>query len=218
MKFKSVLVLFLCVCFVFTAEAKDFKSIAERVTPSIVEVTVLRLSDFSKRKRQLKHVGSGVAVKHNIVATNCSILKSSDEVFLVKSRWYSPAEIIASNPKEDICILRVRGMILKAVKLRPSENLMKGEEVYVINSRNLKSGITNKGKVSGIINSGSTILFVSDKNPSDFGGPIFDSFGNLIGIIRSGSLAKKTKQATSSNWIIETLNITPHSVKPNFRK
>jgi len=106
-----------------SAQAEDVPKSVNNVKNSFVQVAILDNLSWLKPKKNYKIVGGGVAVKHNIVVTRCSILAPGKQIMVIQGDFYSLAKIIAANKSQDICLLKVRSMLFSFVNVRPSNNL-----------------------------------------------------------------------------------------------
>ncbi|MEC9290901.1 MAG: DegQ family serine endoprotease [Pseudomonadota bacterium] len=146
-----------------------------------------------KQRRPQSSLGSGVIVeKDGLIFTNYHVVKGADDI-LVKVDGYSrefKAELIGSDPKNDIALLKVdtQGEDLPVAPLGNSDAMRVGDWVLAIgNPFGLASSVT-AGIVSATgrnINQGPYDDFIQTDaaiNPGNSGGPLFNSEGEVIGI------------------------------------
>jgi len=189
----------------------------DKVHKSVVLVYVLnKVRDYPKPKFVLVGQGSGVAVRHNLVATNCHVALAGEYLFIRRNRKVSKAILIAENRGQDICLLKVMDMTLLPVTIRPSDSLVLGEDVYAFGSPTGIENFLSKGILSKIEINTNSIFLYTDVTTSfgSSGGGLFDSEGRLIGIT---TLADKTNPnisiSAAADYILQKLNLT--SVLPD---
>lgn len=139
--------------------------------------------------------GSGfVLTKDGYIATNCHVIDDADSVQVTLNDGTSyEAEIIGSDADYDIAILKVDpgDTELKPVTVGTSSALHVGEEVSTIgNPLGQLTFSMSRGMVSCInreINLNGTpfnmIQIDTSINPGNSGGPLFNSYGEVVGIV-----------------------------------
>ena len=142
--------------------------------------------------RQGEKQGSGVIVRPNVVATNCHVIDSGGDIVIYKhdnrrattDTTYN-AIVRKRDTARDFCLLNVAGLQGTPAKLRRYSTLDIGEDVYAVGSPrgldlSLSSGIISQlrqGKNTRYIQTDASV------SPGSSGGGLFDSVGNLIGIL-----------------------------------
>ena len=160
---------------------KVAESVFERSWQSIVVI------------RQGENQGSGVIVRPNVVATNCHVVEGGDIVIYKHDNRRATidtlfnATIRKRDDDKDFCLLDVPGLQGKFAKVRRYDTLKIGEDVYAVGSPkgldlSLSSGIISQLRQGTITRYIQTDASVS---PGSSGGGLFDSGGNLIGILTS---------------------------------
>lgn len=167
--------------------------VVEEATPSVVTVSVAKADGSGNQD-----VGSGFIVSSDgLIVTNKHVVADTtlkykvvigkDEVVEVKN--------IYRDPMNDLAILKVEKIGLKAVDLGDSDKLKVGQSVIAIGTAlgEFRSTVTT-GVVSGLgrgITAGSNesseklenvIQTDAAINPGNSGGPLFDSGGQVIGV------------------------------------
>ena len=144
--------------------------------------------------RQGEKQGSGVIVRPNVVATNCHVIDSGDDIVIYKhdnrrattDTTYN-AIVRKRDTARDFCLLNVAGLQGTPVKLRRYNTLDIGEDVYAVGSpRGLDLSLSS-GIISQLRQGTNTRYIQTDASvsPGSSGGGLFDSAGNLIGILTS---------------------------------
>ena len=142
--------------------------------------------------RQGDNQGSGVVVRPNVVATNCHVIDSGGRIVIYKhdnrrattDTTYN-AVIRKRDTARDFCLLNVAGLQGIPAKLRRYNTLDIGEDVYAVGSpRGLDLSLSS-GIISQLRQGTNTRYIQTDASvsPGSSGGGLFDSAGNLIGIL-----------------------------------
>ena len=142
--------------------------------------------------RQGKKQGSGVIVRPNVVATNCHVVDSYGRIVIYKhdnrratTDTTFNAVIRHQDNDRDFCLLNVAGLQGKPAKVRRYDTLKIGEDVYAVGSPkgldlSLSSGIISQLRQAANNRSIQTDAAIS---PGSSGGGLFDSDGNMVGIL-----------------------------------
>ena len=145
------------------------------------------------RERRARSLGSGVIVTADgVVLTNHHVVKQAAEIVvtLADDREY-PAEVVGSDPKSDVAVLRIKGAPsgVQPLKLGDSSKLRLGEVVLAIGNpfgvgQTVTMGIVSaKGRANmGIVDYEDFIQTDAAINPGNSGGALIDMSGKLIGI------------------------------------
>jgi len=150
---------------------------------------------YPNRKKTRRALGSGVIVdsKLGYIITNNHVVDGADKISIVlmDEREFK-ADILATDPKSDIAILKIDGKNLNEVKLGNSDNLDVGEWVLAIGSpfsANLSHTVTagivsakGRSSVIGGIDYEDFIQTDAAINPGNSGGALVNLNGELIGI------------------------------------
>ena len=204
--------------FVRAAEAQmlaskpfSFAGVAKRATPSVVNVFTtqrVQLSPFGAREGdpfdqffrqffpelprelQQKSLGSGVIIdRQGFILTNHHVVANADEikVKLSDTRTF-PAELVGSDPRTDLALIRVKSADLPPADLGNSDGLGVGDWVLAIgNPFGLEETVT-AGIVSAkerVIGAGPFDNFIQTDasiNPGNSGGPLVDAEGKVVGV------------------------------------
>ncbi|MDH5775550.1 MAG: Do family serine endopeptidase [Nitrospirota bacterium] len=172
-------------------------SLAERVTPMVVNITPIReitSSDgFKRRGSYTQGSGSGVIVRDDgIIVTNNHVVgeDTTEAEVRLSDKTHQIARIIGRDKETDIAVLKIEtDRKLPAARFGNSSNLKVGQWVLAVgNPMGLDRTVT-LGVISGIgrerLNLSKYENFIQTDaaiNPGNSGGPLFNLRGEVIGI------------------------------------
>jgi serine protease Do len=186
--------------------------IAERVTPSVVNISMQRTVKnagangmqndpffrqfFGGRvpeERSERGLGSGVIVSADgIVLTNNHVVDEADEISVTTTDGREfQAQVVGTDDKSDLAVLRLKGDLkdLKPLKFGDSNALRLGDVVLAIGNpfglgQTVTMGIVSaKGRSdTGIVDYGDFIQTDAAINPGNSGGALVNMNGELVGI------------------------------------
>jgi len=179
----------------------NFTEAAEKSVHAVVHVkntaitsrinSIADLFNGSKRKQQVG-TGSGVIISSDgyIVTNNHVIEGASDLEITLNNRKKYKAELIGTDSKNDIALLKIEATdLLPYIPFSDSDNLKIGEWVLAVgNPYNLTSTVTAgivsaKGRdLQGNYSTDSFIQTDAAVNPGNSGGALVNSRGELVGI------------------------------------
>ena len=191
--------------------SKAFADVAEDAKPAVVTIITDKIMKVpnndlyfffnpymdpnSEREYKTNALGSGVIVdsKNGYILTNNHVVEDMDniKVKLIDKREYN-AEIMGTDPKSDLAILRIEAEDLKQLKLGNSDKLRVGEWVMAVGSpfsenlsHTVTTGIVSALGRSNIIRGQSYEDFIQTDaaiNPGNSGGALLNMQGELVGI------------------------------------
>ena len=191
--------------------SKAFADVAEDAKPAVVTIITDKIMKVpnndlyfffnpymdpnSEREYKTNALGSGVIVdsKNGYILTNNHVVEDMDniKVKLIDKREYN-AEIMGTDPKSDLAILKIEAEDLKELKLGNSDNLRVGEWVMAVGSpfsenlsHTVTTGIVSALGRSNIIRGQSYEDFIQTDaaiNPGNSGGALLNMQGELVGI------------------------------------
>lgn len=143
-----------------------------------------------QREFDAKSLGSGFIISQDgYVMTNHHVIKDADEILVrLTDRRELVAEVIGSDPRSDIALLKIDAEDLPVVSIGDSDDLKVGEWVLAIGSPfgfdySVTAGIVSaKGRSLPRENYVPFIQTDVAINPGNSGGPLFDLDGKVIGI------------------------------------
>jgi len=144
------------------------------------------MQPFEKRSS----LGSGfILSKDGYVITNNHVVKDADEIVVtLQDRREFVAELIGTDERSDIAVLKIGGRNLPVVEIGDSDELKAGEWVLAIGSPFGFDHTVTAGIVSAIgraLPNENYVPFIQTDvaiNPGNSGGPLFNMDGEVIGV------------------------------------
>jgi S1-C subfamily serine protease len=168
--------------------------IIDNVKKSVVTITTVRVAlDVLFGLTPIQGVGSGFVVnERGFIVTNSHVIRDAQKVTVILPDGESiEGDVIASDPRRDLALLRVDVEGLKPIKLGDSDNIRVGEIVFAIGS---PLGLPGSSVTMGIISAINRTIVGEDIvledliqtdaaiNPGNSGGPLINVEGEAIGI------------------------------------
>ncbi len=142
--------------------------------------------------REAVAYGSGFIFKNQYLLTNFHVVEDATEIIVsLNDRREFIAEVIGVDPLSDLAVLQIKGRNLPKVNIGDSDNLKVGDWVVAIGSPysfdfSVTAGIVSaKGRSIQNNNIGNYVPFLQTDvaiNPGNSGGPLFNLFGEVVGI------------------------------------
>ena len=203
----------------------SFADVAENAKPAVVTIITDKIMKVpnndlyfffnpymdpnGEREYKTNALGSGVIVdaRNGYIITNNHVVEDMDniKVKLIDKREYK-AEIMGTDPKSDLAILKIEADNLRQLKLGDSDKLRVGEWVMAVGSpfsenlsHTVTTGIVSAMGRSNIIRGQSYEDFIQTDaaiNPGNSGGALLNMRGELIGIntaIATGGYEKSNR-------------------------
>ncbi len=135
-------------------------------------------------------LGSGFIVSEDgYVITNNHVVADADEVMVsLEDRRELVAQVVGTDPRSDLALLKIKAKGLPAVKIGHSRELKVGEWVLAIGSpygftRSATAGIVS-AKDRSLPNDNYVSFIQTDVaiNPGNSGGPLFNLQGEVVGV------------------------------------
>lgn len=199
------------------AELPDFRDIARENSPAVVKIIVEQniartgdgysgpeeIPEYLRRffeyrggppaPHQRLGMGSGFIISEDgYVVTNNHVVEGADSVLVrLSDRREFDAEVIGTDPRSDLALLRVDGAGLPALKLAEGDEVAVGEWVLAIGSPfgldySVAAGIVSaKGRSLPTERNENYVPFIQTDvaiNPGNSGGPLFDLEGEVVGV------------------------------------
>ncbi|MGE0355666.1 MAG: trypsin-like peptidase domain-containing protein [Burkholderiales bacterium] len=149
-------------------------------------------------------LGSGVVTGIGTVVTNCHVAAAGGNLTVKVGGEQFSASVEVADEEYDLCRLSVLGLTAPAVNVGSAQSLKTGQKVYAIGAPQGLDLTISDGIVSGMreLPQGRVIQTTAPISPGSSGGPLFDAFGRLVGIMtfqhRSG---QNLNFAVPADWI-----------------
>ncbi len=188
-----------------TSFSKAFIEVAEKVTPTIVQIKVLSevknphenlfFFPFKDMPKEQQGSGSGIIISDDgYIVTNNHVVEKASKVTvgMYDKRTYE-AKVIGTDPLTDLAVIKIDATDLPTAYLGDSDNLKVGQWVMAIgNPLSLSSTVTagivsamGRGNLRLITDSYGVEDFIQTDaaiNPGNSGGALVDLSGAVIGV------------------------------------
>lgn len=165
------------------------EQITKLLKPSVVGVVTYSMQTFQQTGE-----GTGIVTSADgYIITNAHVVKGADSVkVILNDESEYEAQIIGSDSKTDLAVLKIEAKNLTAATFGNSEESVVGEEVIAIGNAAGLSGSVTKGIISelnrDISDNGYGLKAIQTDaaiNPGNSGGPLVNMYGQVIGITSS---------------------------------
>lgn len=144
------------------------------------------------RQRGGSSSGSGFAIDRSHIITNAHVVDGARSVSVVSEKFTAAAEIVFSDPRNDIALIRVERDLGPGARFRDVDTIDLGEDIVVLGfplQGLLGSGPTatagNVSSLCGIGNDSTVLQFTAPIASGNSGGPILDCSGLVIGLVHA---------------------------------
>ena len=195
-------------------QLRSYADVAEKASPAVVNISTDKVVDgmaghpfmndpFFRRffdmpddenhrggERIERSLGSGVVISADgYVITNNHVVENADKVMITfeGDRAYE-AEIVGTDPRTDVALLKIDETGLPFVELGDSDALRVGDQVMAIGNpfgvgQTVTLGIVSAlGRTIGLIDYEDLIQTDASINPGNSGGALVDMQGRLVGM------------------------------------
>lgn len=153
--------------------------------------------------------GSGFMIADGIMMTNHHVVKGGGRIMVRLPKQEEPvaAEVIADDEKRDMALIRLKstaGLALKPLNVAGDRTLDRGEQVAAFGfplGDQYGAGLKlTTGDIAGLPEPGNEnmLLLTTKVNPGNSGGPLCDSFGNVVGMVSAKSTRNDVFRAVES--------------------
>jgi S1-C subfamily serine protease len=149
-------------------------------------------------------LGSGVVIGSGQVITNCHVATAGGTLSVKVGGEQFSASVEVADEEYDLCRLSVSGLAAPAVPIGSIDSLRTGQKVYAIGAPQGLDLTISDGIVSAFrdMPQGRIVQTTAPISPGSSGGPLFDAYGRLVGIMtfqhRSG---QNLNFAVPADWI-----------------
>jgi serine protease Do len=188
-----------------TSFSKAFIETASKVTPTIVQITVVSEASnphndffffpFKDMPQEEKGTGSGIIISDDgYILTNNHVVENANKVTVgLSDKRTFDAKVVGTDPLTDLAVIKIDAKNLPVAYLGDSDNLKVGQWVMAIgNPLSLTSTVTagivsaiGRGQLGLIKNSYGVEDFIQTDaaiNPGNSGGALVDLSGAVIGV------------------------------------
>jgi serine protease Do len=146
--------------------------------------------DRHRNNRVNKSLGSGVVISSDgYIITNNHVVENAEKirVTFAGEKEY-PAEIVGTDPRTDVALIKIDAEGLPAIQVADSENLRVGDQVMAIGNpfgvgQTVTLGIVSAlGRTIGLIDYEDLIQTDASINPGNSGGALVNMQGELVGM------------------------------------
>ena len=183
-------------------ETLTIPQVAELVKDSVVEITTEQIVTGSFMQQYVSEgAGSGVIITADgYIVTNHHVIEGATNinVRLADGKEHK-AKLIGSDAKTDLAVIKIDAKELKPAAFGSSSELLVGEEVVAVgNPLGKLGGTVTKGIISALdreitIDNTTMRLLQTDTaiNPGNSGGGMFNTSGQLVGVINAKSAGEE---------------------------
>ena len=181
-----------------TAGTLSISQIASKVGPSVVEVTTESVSTNPFFSQYVQDgAGSGVIISEDgYIITNNHVVSGASQIKVTTAdKQEYPAEVIGTDSKSDIAVLKIDATGLTPATIGDSDSLVVGEFALAVgNPMGTLGGTVTDGIISALNRDvtveGQTMNLLQTNaavSPGNSGGGLFNERGELIGIVNAKS-------------------------------
>ncbi len=199
------------------AQLPEFRDIVKQSSPAVVKIIVEasgprpgqgqprpeEMPEYLRRffefrgappaPNQRMGMGSGFVISADgLIVTNNHVVEGADSVLVrMSDRREFDAQVVGTDPRSDLALLRVDAKKLPVLKLAPHDKLDVGEWVLAIGSPfgldySVTAGIVSaEGRSLPTENGENYVPFIQTDvaiNPGNSGGPLFNLEGEVVGV------------------------------------
>ena len=177
-----------------TGQAVSYNNVISDIQDTVVSITTESIAtDMWARNYVTQGAGSGVIISQDGYILTCNhVIEGATRISVaLNDKTEYEAVLVGADPSNDLAVLKIQATGLKAARYGDSSKLKVGDQVIAIgNPLGTLSGTVTTGIISclnrDLTIDGKTLnLLQTDAsiNPGNSGGALFDSNGNLIGIV-----------------------------------
>ena len=176
------------------SNALSVSEVAAKVADAVVEISTESVTTSNYMQQYVTEgAGSGVIVSSDGTILTCNhVIEGANKITVrLRSGESYDATVVAADDASDVAVLKIEATGLTAAPMGDSDALSVGEQTIVIGNPlgalggSITTGILSASEREITINNEKMTLLQTDAaiNPGNSGGGMFDSYGNLIGIV-----------------------------------
>lgn len=150
--------------------------------------------------------GSGFVIAPNHVLTNHHVIEDAQKIEVTNERRSSPGRVVFSDPYNDLALVECDTAFEQMASFRDGIELHLGEDVVLVGFplQNLlgQGPQVTAGNVSGLCgfgNNSAVMQYTAPTASGSSGGPILDSTGLVIGVVRAGLAHDQVRSSGSAS-------------------
>lgn len=157
------------------------REIAQQTLPSTV-LLVMSNSDTEEIKS-----GSGFFIAEDIVVTNFHVVKETTEGYAKiygQDKIYKILGVVGIDEKNDLALLKIKGIKGKPLKLNTDDSVAIGDEVFAVGNPKGLEGTFSQGIISSIRKTGkfNLLQITASISAGSSGGAVLNDKGEVIGV------------------------------------
>jgi S1-C subfamily serine protease len=208
-----------------TKQTAYYKELGRKVE-QIKKSQNIIMADIAESKEKsapapANYTGTGFLISPNgYIATSYHVIKNADSVYIENPRFGRfKVSVLSNNLQKDVSILKIESDKFKSLASLPylisDKEANLGEDVYTLGfpREDIVFGEGSISASSGYKQDSAAYQISVPVNPGNSGGPLFNSKGDVVGII-SGLQTETTGTAfaTKSSVLLKTINDIPDSL------
>ena len=178
-------------------KAQDFSKLYEQVNPAVVTIKTIETVVTDGNIGESGGLGTGVIIdKEGLIITAAHVVESAEKIVIkTHDGQVFFVEVVSSITSADIALLKMRNIPknISVATLGESDSVKIGEQIFVIGTpygleNSLSVGHISGKQKRGVILAGIVMEFLQTDaaiNQGNSGGPIFNTKGEVIGIVSS---------------------------------
>lgn len=155
-------------------------------------------------------LGSGVVVAENQVVTNCHVVANASSISVMSGGAAYHVVGVKPDWKHDVCMLQMEDLPLTPVAMKSSATLKYEQPVFTIGYPGfVPAPVSTQGVVKGLFSMDDSVIVRATPTFSvgASGGGLFDTAGNLVGLITLKSPGKNAYYYYMSiDWVQALIN------------
>lgn len=183
-------------------------------------------NDYQQPVERAEWAGSSLVVASNYAVTNAHVVDGAKDIYICGTQGRIKAEIVLMDKENDLAIVRLEKNVDKHKTGFRVSGLRLGEDVvaigYPLSNYLSSSAQMSSGSIASLLgpsNDTRVLQTTCPVQPGSSGGPLFDIYGNIIGIMTASLLGSQNVNfAVRSSLVvalIESVNI-PVSIGDEF--
>lgn len=212
-----------------TKQSAYYKELGRKVE-QIKKSQNIIMADIAESREKVtpvpaNYMGTGFLISSNgYVATSYHVIKNADSIYIENARFGSlKVNVLLSDVEKDVSILKIESDKFKPLTSLPylisDKEASLGEDVFTLGfpREDIVFGEGSISAATGYKQDSGAYQISVPVNPGNSGGPLFNSKGDVVGII-SGLQTETsgTAFATKSSILLKAIKEVPDSISGNL--